>query len=472
MHCSIRLLRATHSLQRLLTLSALLLLATQAPAQVASGTAAAPSLARSIDRLIGAAPFQHAIWGIRIEDDRGFTLYEHGSHVLLIPASNRKLFASAAVASCLGFDRQLSTELFLDGPDLVLRGGGDPSLGGRWSWDRDAVFAPFVEALRARGIRAIDGDLVADVSQFDRITIPGSWKVGNLGENYAAPVDALAYNENVAGVVIDHCQSPMVRTDPEFVAASAEVVCAQESDPTIRSDEANAIHISGSVKESLKELPAIATPALYAIQALRDVLLHAGIEVRGKLRLNTSPRPWAERLATIDSPPVASLLAVVLKPSQNLYAEMMFKNLSAGAVPATYAASRELERRFLIDEAGIDGSEFRFVDGSGLSPDNLVTPAALVQLLRWMDGPSRRGAWWDLMAIPGEEGTLRKRLLPLAGRLRGKTGSIAGVNALSGIVRSGEGRTRYFSIIINHSIADTKPTLGAIDAIVEELAKF
>lgn len=458
-------------LKRLMTASLFLLLSTQAGAQVANEPG--PTLAASVDRIISTAPFQHAIWGIVVEDDAGVLLYEHNSHLLMMPASNRKLFSSAAVASCLGFDGQLPTELFLDGADLVLRGGGDPSLGGRWSWNRDAVFAPFVDALRRRGILVVAGDLVADVSQFDRTTIPGSWKVGNLGENYAAPVDALAYNENVVGVVIDHCESPVVQTDPDFVpGTAAAVVCAQQSDPVIRSDEANAIRVSGPMKGQLKELPAIASPAIYAAQALRDVLRHAGIDVRGTIRVNTEPHLWAERIATIQSPPISSLLAVVLKPSQNLYAEMLYKNLSAAAVPATYAASRELERRFLIDEAGIDGSEFRFVDGSGLSSDDLVTPAAVVQLLQWMDGPSRRGAWWQLLATPGEEGTLRKRLLPLASRLRGKTGSIAGVNALSAIVRGQDGHRRYFSIIINHHIADTSPTLQAIDAIVEEIAKF
>lgn len=453
-----------------MTASLFLLLSTQAGAQVANEPAS--SLAASIDRIISAAPFQHAIWGILVEDDAGSLLYQHNSHLLMMPASNRKLFSSAAVASCLGFDGQLPTELFLDGADVVLRGGGDPSLGGRWSWNRDAVFAPFVDALRGRGILVIAGDLVADVSQFDRTTIPGSWKVGNVGENYAAPVDALAYNENVVGVVIDHCESPVVQTDPDFVPGSAAVVCAPQSDAVIRSDEANAIRVSGPMKGQLKELPAIASPAIYAAQALRDALRHAGIEVRGTIRVNTEPHLWAERIATIQSPPISSLLAVMLKPSQNLYAEMLYKNLSAGAVPATYTASRELERRFLIDEAGIDGNEFRFVDGSGLSSDDLVTPAAVVLLLHWMDGPNRRGAWWQLLAAPGDEGTLRKRLLPLASRLRGKTGSIAGVNALSGIVRGQHGRSRYFSIIINHHTADTSPTLHAIDAIAEEVGKF
>jgi len=88
-----------------------------------------------------------------------------------------------------------------------------------------------------------------------------------------------------------------------------------------------------------------------------------------------------------------------------------------------------------------------------------------------MNEPSRRATWWMLLAHPGEEGTLRRRLLPFADRMRGKTGSISGVNALSGIMNMPDGTHRYFSIIINHNAGDSSDALQAIDAIVTEIAK-
>src|SRR5436309_14244666 len=87
----------------------------------------APTLAQRIDTLAATPPFDHALWGIVVEDDAGHRLYERNAGTLLIPASNRKLFSGATVANCLGFDRRLSTDVYLDGRDLVLRGGGDPS---------------------------------------------------------------------------------------------------------------------------------------------------------------------------------------------------------------------------------------------------------------------------------------------------------------------------------------------------------
>lgn len=406
------------------------------------------------------------MWAIDVEDEAGTVLYARNAHTLVVPASNRKIFAAASAINCLGADYQYATALFVHGDNLVIRGDGDPSFGGRWAFDRDAVFAPFVEAVRARGITEVQ-DVIADVSWFDRVTIPGSWKVGNLGNDYAAPVDALAYNENVVGVRIEDCTRPVVTTDPAFVDAVELVTCGAgvpEAKVEMVSGE-NVVRVTGTMTQKFADLPAVANPGIYAAEAFRDALRRAGIRVRGTVRLNTTQTPWQERLATIDSPPLWHLVAVMLKVSQNLYAEMMHKSTSG-----SYGGAQALEREFLVNDVGIDGSEFRFVDGSGLSPDDLVTPAAIVKMFRWMNVPGRRGFYWTVLATPGEEGTLRKRLLPLASRLRGKTGTIGGVTAMSGIVMGKNGGYRYFSVVLNHHTADA--TNKVVDDIVTAVADF
>jgi D-alanyl-D-alanine carboxypeptidase/D-alanyl-D-alanine-endopeptidase (penicillin-binding protein 4) len=419
-------------------------------------------LAQPIDGALSNPALAHAVIGIDVEDDSGRVLYARNADVLLIPASNRKLFAAATAVNCLGFDHQFATELWIDGRDLVIKGGGDPSLGGRYAFDRDAVFAPFVAALRARGVAAIDGDLIADVSSFDRTTLPPSWKWGNLGADYAAPVDALAYNENVAGVVVDNS---VVTTDPFFLVAEL----SRLGTAAIHADATNTIHVDGATPSRVEALIAVSDPALYAAQALRNALHHAGIDVRGAVRVNTTAHAWSERIAVIESPPLAALLATMLKASQNLYAEMLLKDAGSGA----YADGLELEKRFAIDELGVDARSLRFVDGSGLSPDDLVTPSAIVKLLRWMNHPSRRGMWWALLVTPGEqEGTLRRRLADLAPRLRAKTGTINSVNALSGIIAGTHGGYRYFSIMIDHHVAESGDVTKVIDEVVRTIANW
>src|SRR5438105_6890211 len=250
-----------------------------------------------------------------------------------MPASNRKLFAASTAINCFGLDHRFTTELWLDGNDVVIRGGADPSLNGQ--------FATFIDALRSRGIQSV-GDVIADASMFDRVTIPGSWKFGNLGADYAAPVDAFAYNENVVSVTIDGCEHPVVTTDPPFVIATAHVVCGA-GEPDVRADANNALTIEGQMSARFHALVAVSDPALYADQAFRDALRRAGIEVRGTTRVNTTPRAWRERIAVIESPPLFELMARMLKVSQNLYAEMLFK-----ATAGTYAGTEELELILLL----------------------------------------------------------------------------------------------------------------------------
>jgi D-alanyl-D-alanine carboxypeptidase/D-alanyl-D-alanine-endopeptidase (penicillin-binding protein 4) len=428
-----------------------------------------PDLAATIDRIATAPELQRGMWAINVEDDAGRVLYARNAEKLMVPASNRKIFAAAAALNCLGPDYRYTTELWLDGTNLVIRGNGDPSLGGRWASDRDAVFATFVDALRARGVTSVDA-IIADVSAFDRVTIPGNWKHGNLGADYAAPVDALAYNENVVGIVVENCEKPLVTADPAFLDVAESALCG-DGDLNVRVEtvgDDNVVRVTGTFKRTFKDLVAIASPGLYAAEALRNALHHACIPVRGSLRLNTTPQQWPERIAVIESQPLWQLLTVMLKNSQNLWAEMMLKSIGGG----TYDGGWTQERIFLQDEVGLDPMSFRFVDGSGLAPDDLVTPAAIVRMFRWMNAPGRRGLYWTLLATPGQEGTLRRRLVDLGPRLRGKTGTISGVNTLGGIIAGRNGGYRYFSIMVNHHIDDSVSATKVIDEIVRIVADF
>lgn len=361
-------------------------------------------------------PFNHAFWSIVVEDHDGRVLYEQNADKLTIPASNRKLFAAATIANCLGTDARLTTTIWRDGEDLVIRGDGDPSLAS-WRYERDGDFDSLAETLKARGITRVR-DVIADVSLFDRVTVPGSWKVGNLDEPYSAPVDALAWNEN------------------------------------------------GAAGRAIRE------PGLRTASALIGALVLHDIEVSGAPRVNVAPRAWQEQVAELPSPFVAQLLTTVLKNSHNLYAEMLLKRAGAAGFspPATYANAFAVERAFLTSEAKVEGTAFSFADGSGLSPEDLVTPRAIVRLLRWMNEPSRRNFWWAVLAQPANEGTLRRRIVTLDQRFRGKTGTINGVAALSGIIAMPDGRFRYVSVIVNHHAADGDDAAKIIDSIVQRVA--
>lgn len=351
-------------------------------------------------------PFDRALWAILIEDDDGTVLYERNADTLMIPASNRKLFAAATIVNCLGPTTQLHTDVFRDGEDLIVRGDGDPSLGS-WRYFREGDFDEVANLLRAQGVTHIR-DLVIDVSAFDRVIYPGGWKIGNIGSDYSAPVDAIAWGEN-----------------------------------------------------ELSNDRAAENPAMNAATVLRDALDVRGVSV-ANVRVNTEPHVWTNRIASIPSPFIAQLLQTVLKNSHNLYAEMLLKRSADG----TYDGAFARERTLMNEEIHVPSDSFRFVDGSGLAPDDLVAARATVKLLRWMNDPLRRNFWWPILAQPNNEGTLRRRLVTLEDRVRGKTGTINGVAALSGIIAMPDGKYRYFSIMVNHHIGDGDEAVRIIDEIV------
>lgn len=178
----------------------------------------------------------------------------------------------------------------------------------------------------------------------------------------------------------------------------------------------------------------------------------------------------AVRVATWTSPPLAQIIGGLLKPSQNWIAETLLKTLGARLQgEGSWTAGIRAEYHYLFDVVGIDSTAVYLRDGSGLSAQNLVTPNAVVQLLRFVD----RQTWGDVyrqdMAEPGQQGTLEHRLQALEGRLHAKTGTIRHVNALSGYLTADDGRRLAFSILTNASGLPSGDVRAAIDGIVEAM---
>lgn len=457
-----------------------LLAACGTTAPVAGRNPSADFLSHRIDEVLRRPEVRHALWGIVVEDESGQRLYEQNATKMMTTASNRKLFVSALAAECFPLDSTIRTEILLAGPvengvlagDLVIRGDGDPALAGRYEYSNPKLPQRIVQALRDRGVRSIRGGVVGDVSAFDAVQVPGSWKVGNLGYAYAAEVDALAWNENVVGLSSN--SGPCIEwltTDPGFVATTLDVRC-EEGELDYRSDASNRITLSGARRRAdsrrFTAAASVEEPGLFAAQALSAHLLAEGISV-GAAPRQSRRRIEGELLHRHDSAPLAQLLATVLKNSQNLYAEMIFKR-TAPDIPRSYGAALERERIFL-QALGIGGEEFEFSDGSGLSPENRVTPEGTLRILRYLGEGSRGGIFGTLMAAPGDEGTLRRRLAGLETRLRAKTGTIAGVAALSGWVDGANGGRRYF-VIVSNQHRDGDAAVAAIDEIVRVVADF
>jgi D-alanyl-D-alanine carboxypeptidase/D-alanyl-D-alanine-endopeptidase (penicillin-binding protein 4) len=119
----------------------------------------------------------------------------------------------------------------------------------------------------------------------------------------------------------------------------------------------------------------------------------------------------------------------------------------------------------------VDAATLALYDGSGLSRQNLLTPAAIVQLLRYLhrNAPAPvRAAFYDSLPVGGEDGTLRNRFKGTAGagNVRAKTGTLTGAAALSGYVTTRAGEPLVFSILMNHYLGGSSGARAAQNALV------
>jgi D-alanyl-D-alanine carboxypeptidase/D-alanyl-D-alanine-endopeptidase (penicillin-binding protein 4) len=475
-----------------------------APVQpVTAASAPAPlgvrALPAEFDRIFGTPAFDRMQWGVIVQSlDSGRVLYERNATKLMMPASNMKIVTLAAAAERLGWDYTWETRLIPTGPieggtlrgDLVVAGTGDPTINGR-SGSPTAVFERWAETLSAGGLRRIEGRIVADASAFDAEGLGAGWAWDYLGAGYAAPVSALQFNEDVVDVLV---RPGAVEGAPALVAVR-QVESGLEVDNRVvtgpgdavlfsvrRLPGSNTLHLAGTIGVAAKEAVRTATvesPGLFFAGVLRRVLREKGIDVIGPaLGLEELPvRPvvdGARALIVHKSPPLSEAAAVLMKVSQNLYAETFLKTLGAGAAAPGSAAAGQDVVRSVLQGWGVAPEEYVLADGSGLSRYNYVTPQMLVKVLRRLYLDARhRDAFISTLPVGGQDGgTIAKRFkgTKAEGNVRAKTGTISNVRALSGYVTTLDGERLVFSIIANNFTAPTETIDAATDLAVERLA--
>jgi serine-type D-Ala-D-Ala carboxypeptidase/endopeptidase (penicillin-binding protein 4) len=499
--------RSTALLRFLSVLSALSVLSV-----LSVGATAAQSLAKRLDRRLDAAPFNRQLWGVAVMDEGGRLLYGRNESRLFIPASNTKLIVSAVAAALLPPDWTVKTGLY-GGPvvggvllgDLVLYGRGDPTMDRR-CYATDTTLAgvcdtdPFsrlrqlVDTLRSRGVQMIAGDVVGDGSYFEPTLVHPNWEAFDLNWWYAAPVSGLGFHDNSVDFTWQPGPTPgapaVIMMEPDlgdvaFENRTVTVPAGGESDigdRFFRQPGTLSIWAEGTVAlDSPRRVESfvLPDPNLYAARALRQALADGGIAVAGTTRSTTDSTLYAALrtsapLAEVRSRPLRDWIFPILNTSQNWFSEMLLKQLGRQfGRGGSWPEGLDVERRFLIDSVRVDSTQISLSDGSGLSSSNLISPLAFIQLLRFMRRHPRYATFAAGLPQAGNTGSLRNRFLgtPLAGRVRGKTGSIARVNSLSGYVELGSGKNLVFSVQANHHAQPSRDILAVIDSIVVDMAK-
>jgi len=468
-----------------------------------------------ISEILQKPELAQAMVGIKVASlDTGRVLFESNANKLLRPASNMKLYTVAAALDRLSPDYHFVTSVYARARpdaagtirgDLTIYGRGDPSIAARFN---SGNYFKAIDDLAARivaaGVKRVEGDLVGDETYFNGPQYGSGWDWDDLQWWYGAEVSALTINDNALDLSVKpgmKIGAPAVITtgppDPLLTiinkVSTAPAGTRRDLD-AYRELASDKIEISGSIALDDKGYSgglAISRPSLLFAYLLRASLAQQGVIIKGKTRTIAQPihavmpGPVASGLvevATFQSPPLSMIAAQTLKPSQNLYTELILRTLGkvAASAPATVSAGRtseawgiEVVRNFLR-EAGVNASPLSLNDGSGLSRNDMVTAEATLQLLTYMRRHRYATAFRDALPIAGVDGTLRNRMKGTVAEnnLRAKTGTLSSASSLSGFVTTAAGEELVFSIMVNNYPEGTNPPSVCIDPIAILLASF
>ncbi|MGJ7906037.1 D-alanyl-D-alanine carboxypeptidase/D-alanyl-D-alanine endopeptidase [Actinopolyspora sp. H202] len=451
-------------------------------------------LRADLDQILSDPRLAGASVGVVVRDpvtDR--ILYRRSPDRRLIPASNAKLFTAAAALEALGPDFRFDTRVLATGEqqagvlsgDLYLRGGGDPTMSA-------GDYRALADRVAESGVRVVRGDVLADDSYFDDRALANGWMAVDEPYYYAAPISALTVAPNSdydAGTVLVRLRPTRpgepVRVSTRPATEAVEIVNRARTlaaDATggfsvRRAHGTDRVIVSGGISAGSgtgRALSTVADPTTYALDVFRHALRERGVTFQGSGEDETPDR--ARVMAEHRSMPLRRLLVPFLKLSNNGHAETLVKTM--GRVlrgEGSWRAGLEVLRSRL-DELGIDPANYRLADGSGLSTLNAVSPAQLTELLDAVRDRPWFEAWKRALPLAGAPdrmtgGTLGGRMRGTAaeGNVSAKTGSMTGVTALSGYVRTRTERPLVFSVVFNGFLS--APPRGLQDAVAVRLAR-
>ncbi|MDX6614425.1 MAG: hypothetical protein QOD75_3611 [Blastocatellia bacterium] len=453
--------------------------------------------------------------------ETGRILFEASADKLMRPASNMKLYTVAAALDRLTPDYRFTTSVYAaEKPekngtikgDLIVYGRGDPSIAARFNdGDYFKGINNLVDRIVAAGVKRIKGDLVGDESYLTGPALGSGWEWEDLQWWYGAEVSALTINDNSLDLTVKpgaKVGAPcVVTTGPPapFVTivnrATTSAAGSKSALEVFRGPGENVLELTGTLPLDDKGYTggvAVPDPALFFVSMLREALAKRGIKVDGRSRtvdgrstpslvpargamdlvsgIDRAIPPPVVEITNLQSPPLSVIASQTLKPSQNLYTELLLRTLgkAAPASPKTdEQAGLEVVRGFLR-QSGIHPDDIVLNDGSGLSRNDMVTASSSLQLLIYMSRHRYADVFRDALPIAGVDGTLRSRMkgTAAAGNVRAKTGSLSSVASLSGYVTSAAGERLAFSMMLNNYPDASAVRKDSIDAIAVLLASF
>lgn len=425
----------------------------------------------------------------------GRLLYRRDDGRPLIPASNQKLLVTASALERL--EGPPVTEVYLSGRmegdvlhgDLVIRGGGDPTLNGLdHGGDVTRLLADWARFFRARGLRKITGDVIADDRIFDRqFTHPG-WPDNQLHKSYCAPVAGVSLNGNCLDFFVSPGPTPGAPArstywpPTPYIHPENDARTVGKGSPRLglyRRPGSDRIRLGGTLPvggyDPVNIEITVQNPPRFFAAVFYRVLRREGIAIEGRYRA-VAPQ---ERLEPIAGAPVLrheTTLEDVLRHmnvhSDNMYAESLLKLLgTSGGRQGTFDSGARAVERYMRTAVGAGRDEVTVSDGSGLCRNNRVSARAIAALLQHMTTTEHARSFIGSLPVFGVNGTVENRLddSPARGKIAAKTGYIRGVATLSGYIVARSGRVYVFSFLTNNIPGSVRPVKRAYDEACEAI---
>ncbi|UYU32375.1 serine-type D-Ala-D-Ala carboxypeptidase [Siccibacter colletis] len=391
---------------------------------------------------------------------------DYHSQQMALPASTQKVITALAALLQLGPDYRFTTTLesrgevrdgVLEG-DLIARFGGDPTF-------RRQDLRNMVAALKRAGVEKIKGNVLIDTSIFASHDKAPGWPWNDMTQCFSAPPSAAIVDRNCFSVSLYSAPKAndlayvrvasfypitvlsQVRTLPR---GSSE---AQYCELDVVPGDLNRYVLTGCLTQRADPLPlafAIQDGAGYAGAILKQELTTAGITYDGSLMRQTQQNEPGTVIASKQSPPLHDLLRIMLKKSDNMIADTVFRTIGHNFynVPGTWRAGADAVRQILRTKAGVDLGNSLVVDGSGLSRHNLISPATMMQVLQYIAQNDSQLNFITMLPLAGHDGSLQYRAglhaAGVDGKVSAKTGSLQGVYNLAGFITTASGQRMAF----------------------------
>ncbi len=440
--------------------------------------------------------FKNSFWGLSVRDAAtGNELVSCNSSKNLVPASILKLLVTGAALDMVGSETRFKTRVYTEGTitkgvldgGVYLRGGGDPSFGSgliNGAPAAEAEFAKWLQALKSAGVSEINGRVTADDSLFDGPSLPGSWAWEDIGNYYAAQPTALAIYDNLYKLYFkpgaeQGDPAEALRTEPNIPGLSFTNLMltgpagSGDNGYIYNFPEQYAATLRGTVPKGPEEFAikgAIPDPALFAAREFTDYLNAHGIKVSGMpLKLKTARDYSAAVLVSeTEGAPLKDIVFTTNKRSFNLYAEVLLRHLALVNGRTGTADNGIGALKGYMTANGIDVSELKLADASGMSRLNLVNAEDFTVFLSKLSKKKFFGAYLASLVSPADPdatGHIKKMgtKTKLEKYLKIKSGSLNGVRGYAGYLTTKKGTLLSFTSMINNY---TGPAAG-IDLLHE-----